>query len=513
MNWQLASMAVLAAVFSTLAFRWTVPWALYVGWVDHPSTRRRHPRPTPVVGGLTILTGWYLAIGGYLFLNPDWRLAHGSSLYPILAAALLFSLLGLADDRFGLSARLRLVIEFVVVAALLVCVPELHSFCLQWQERVGLLVWPAVAVWMVGLANALNLVDGLDGLAGGISLLSGGSLLVLSLRFGAASDLSSIILALLIPCVAGFLVYNWTPARVFLGDNGSLPIGLLLATASLIGPIQGRSVGQVGSLLLMMGYPMLDMGLCTLRRIRHKNKIFKADRGHLHHRLQRMGLSVSQVVRVILSLTLYLQLCAFCLIEFMRASSIQRSPELHRTSLIFMVLVCFSLLYLFYLLRLTEQTRISRVSRRHSDQIGRTREGYPRLQNCMIARVNVGPLFESGLFEERERLRDVVSSLNLMIESAVGKRDAVFMQEQTLHIVFFDLRPTDENRRQVEAMLYRKLAGFQALFDIQYATSELKVTFEHRDFYLNDGANLPLLSPEIWSEVPMSARASRVANS
>lgn len=486
MNTILVLHVLLGFALTSAAFLISIPLAKKYGWVDHPSSRRRHQMPMPMVGGVTVFFCWLLLLASYLFWSstPD---SGPISSYAVAAVAVIaFSLLGLYDDFRGASPRLKLIIELVIVIGVMIGVKEVRDFCLVWQGRMGILVWPIMAIWLVGVSNAVNLVDGLDGLAGGISMMILLTLAVLAFQFQAAMSL--VLVALLGPCLLAFLWRNWSPAQVFLGDNGSLPLGFVLALSAVTGPVETASYTQAFALIVTLGYPVLDMGLCTIRRIRHKAPIFKADRGHLHHRFLRMGLSVRSVVTLIVSVTLYLQLCAFCIIEFSRSHDYPFGPRWVLINSVFLGAVASSLFYFLYFLKVLEQTRISRLSPGPGSISIIERRAQPRFEHCLLAKVHLEPLFESGLFEEKARFDGVLRALNFLVESILQNRGTYFLSRRIMHLVFFEKENTAENRDAINDLLTEKLAIFRSLYGIQYSAVNLRVTFDSQDYFVNVGA-------------------------
>lgn len=475
MNVFLISAGIFAFLLARFAFARAIPWARTAGWVDHPSSRRRHSQPMPVVGGITLLACWLAACAGYVLMDSAFRAAHAQSLLVASLGIAAFCLLGLYDDLRGASPRLKLFLEFLIVAGVMLGMREVREFCAVWELRIGPVAWPLTAIWLVGVSNAINLVDGLDGLAAGISATIALCLAALAFQFEAA--LSFMMLVLLLPCLAAFLSQNWAPARVFLGDNGSLPIGFILGLSAVSGPVESASFVQVLGLIVMLGYPLLDMGLCTLRRLRHKAPIFKADRGHLHHRFLRMGIGVRSVVTLILAMTTYLQLCAFGIIEFSRSHEYPFGQKWMLINSVFFSAVASSLFYFLYFLKLLEQTRISELSTSLSSNA--TPE--PAFKRCLVAKVHLDPLFEAGLFEEKARLESVLRTLNFLVESILQSKGTYFLSKRVMNLIFVGKEDNVENREEIRDLLTEKLGIFQSLFGIQYSSADLKITFDTQD--------------------------------
>jgi UDP-N-acetylmuramyl pentapeptide phosphotransferase/UDP-N-acetylglucosamine-1-phosphate transferase len=288
------------------------------GWLAHPGPRRHHRTPTPTVGGLAMLGGLAGALLLSLALAPL-DLALQRSPYEMLRLGLLFAgaaivaLISFIDDLHDLSAGLRLVIHF---AAALVAVgpylwdhtlyPDasgapteargiiLTAFNFPFVEQVhlhNLSPWLALAatlIWIVGIQNMLNWVDGLDGLAAGVTLIAA---LVLALH---ALNLGQITIALLplalAGACAGFLPFNFHPARIFMGDVGAMVLGYVLAVSAIIGG------AKLATALLVLGVPLIDMAWLIVSRLLHGRSSAAGGRDHLHLRLMDMGMSQRQVV-------------------------------------------------------------------------------------------------------------------------------------------------------------------------------------------------------------------------
>jgi len=441
----------------------------------------------PMVGGVSILIAWLLVGSTYLLFSSTANAEFGWSFLMIAIGAAALCALGLFDDLKGMKPWAKLPIEFLVAILVLYTVPELREYCEGWYPRLGYAAWPLVAIWIVGVSNAINLVDGLDGLAGGISALILASIALLS--WGSGNSLSFLISATLFAGVLAFLIRNWAPASVFLGDNGSLPLGFLIAVSTLCGPIATGSYVEVAALLAMLGYPILDMGMCTWRRLRAHNPIFKADRGHLHHRLLRMNLTPVRVVILILGLTTYLQLGGFVMIELARSESLRAGFRLAEAFGVLLGLIVAGISVPVYFLFVMERTRTGLLK----DSL--SKESMPSygppvflFEECLVARVNLQPLLDAGLSEEKNRIGEVMRSLRLMVESILKEGDVYFMKNAILHIMFDGKARDKQARLQTLRNLEKKLEDFQSLFGLQYSSSNLRVQWEMQDILAENGA-------------------------
>lgn len=284
-------------VLST-AFTWYLRGlATRRGWVRKFDSDRHVGPQVPRLGGvslflafnlsLVILVAVYFAAGR----NPVYLLAE---VVKFLPAAWLIFLLGLADDIWGLKAWMKFVVQ--IIAAVLVYSQGLSAGALglgegsAWYTAVSLGV---TVLWVVGITNAFNLIDGLDGLAAGSALFSTVAVLMVALLSG---NRANIILTLgLAACILGFLRFNFNPASIFLGDSGSLTIGFLLSAIALSG-MKSPTLVAVALPLVACGLPIVDTGISVVRRIIRGKPIFEADKDHIHHKLMGLGLSTKQTV-------------------------------------------------------------------------------------------------------------------------------------------------------------------------------------------------------------------------
>lgn len=274
---------IVAFLVAWLATDRLLPWvgrfAQHLGCFDPPGERKVHREPIPRLGGVAIACGLALALGAIELLSPG-AIAPGSApLRGLLAGASVVFLLGLADDLRPLPARLKLGVQAIAAAmAIGLGLPGASA----WPMWAMPLAW----VWLVGVTNAINLVDGLDGLAGTLSLVAAAALALLAWSAGLTA--SGLLAVAVLGALAGFLRYNWHPARIFMGDSGSLLLGFSLAALSLVWLSEAPQPALLTPLLLL-GVPLLDTAMAMVRRARARRPIFAPDRAHLHHRLLASG--------------------------------------------------------------------------------------------------------------------------------------------------------------------------------------------------------------------------------
>lgn len=282
----------LAGVIGWAATPFLIRLAPRIGAVDGPNHRKVHTCSMPCLGGAAIYAGFVIGLlaSGQLEARTTALLAGGTAVF----------LLGVADDLFELSPRLKLAGQ--IAAALLIVLLGVQVEFLTHPlsgEAIELGFWaiPLTVLWIVGVTNAVNLIDGLDGLAGGVSVLAAVTLAVVAWREGEAAVASwALILA---ASTLGFLRYNFYPARIFMGDSGAMFLGFNLAAMSVLGLTKSATALSLVIPFVILGIPILDTFFAIVRRLAQGQPVFRADKEHLHHCLLAMGLSHRQTVLVI----------------------------------------------------------------------------------------------------------------------------------------------------------------------------------------------------------------------
>ena len=289
-------------------------FAFKIGAIDIPKDNRRmHKKPTPRIGGLAIIFG--LTVATLCFAQPS------RQLYGTLAGAAIIAVMGVIDDCKNLPAKLKFVIQ--IIAALVVVFagdikidvftnPNFLSDNPYWVLPEWLSVTLTV-IWIVFITNAVNFIDGLDGLAAGVSAIMSISLVFISIRVGEYS-IAILGIALMGSCF-GFLPFNFNPAKIFMGDTGSTFLGFMLATLSIQGVFKSYAVISFAVPLLILGLPLFDALFAMIRRILRGQSPMTADRGHLHHRLVDMGFSQKQTVFILYAISGVLGITAVLLAE------------------------------------------------------------------------------------------------------------------------------------------------------------------------------------------------------
>ncbi len=258
--------------------------------VDHPDgDRKLHLRPIPRIGGIPIALSYAAALGLMLLFAPEGariRIQHEHLLWALLPATGLIFLTGLIDDLIGLRPWQKLAGQ-AVAAALAV---SLGARMATLHGATGYKHWAELLLsflWLVGCTNAVNLIDGLDGLASGVGLFATGTTLIAAILQGNTGLAMATIP--LVGCLLAFLRYNFAPASVFLGDSGSLTIGFMLGCFGLIWSQRSGSLLGMVAPLMALALPLVDVGLSISRRFMRSRPIFGADRGHVHHMVLALG--------------------------------------------------------------------------------------------------------------------------------------------------------------------------------------------------------------------------------
>lgn len=329
MGWILLVMGLAAFALATTLTPLAMWVAVRTGVVDLPGGRKQHRREVPYGGGLSLyLAVWITVLAGlfaawrYYQSPPVWLPdsvavhlagvhAKAPQLLVILAGATIVMLLGLVDDKLGLPARLKLAVQ-VMVAVLLVLAGVRATIFIKFRLLTDLIT----VIWIVGLINAFNFLDNMDALSAGCGLVIAALFLVVSIQTG--QYFVGAMLVVLAGALAGFLLYNRPPARVFLGDAGSYLLGYMLAVLSVVFTFTEapRPLIPIALPLLIFAIPIYDSASVVLIRLRERRNPFEADRRHFSHRLVALGMSEREAVFTIHLLTLALGLSATLLHVF-----------------------------------------------------------------------------------------------------------------------------------------------------------------------------------------------------
>lgn len=301
------------AVAAVVAFALTPivkSFAQKVGAIDVPKDERRmHKEPIPLLGGLAIFFAFILSV--LLFADID-RQVQG-----MLLGSVVIVVLGIVDDVMPLKAWFKFIIQIIAAGIAvyygniigILSNPNIFSSNPYWD--LGVLAIPITILWIVAITNSVNLIDGLDGLAVGVSAINSGCLLVIALMVSEGNV--ALLMAALVGACVGFIPYNLNPAKIFIGDTGATFLGYILAVVSIQGLFKFYAVISFAVPFLILGVPIFDTVFAFARRILKGKNPMSPDRGHVHHRLIDMGFNQKQSVAILYVITAILGLSAVVL--------------------------------------------------------------------------------------------------------------------------------------------------------------------------------------------------------
>jgi UDP-GlcNAc:undecaprenyl-phosphate GlcNAc-1-phosphate transferase len=305
----LSSLA-LSLIFTPLVINLCVSW----GVLDHPGGRKVHTGPIPRAGGVAIILSYGLA---FALLVTSRAKAGGliwearNSIFQLIPAAALVFLAGLIDDVKGLKPATKLFAE--VVAALAAYVAGVHLNMIGGHALSPWLSLPATVIWLVVCTNALNLIDGVDGLACGVGLFATATAM---LAAGVQHNINLAFAVIpLFGALLGFMGYNYNPAKIFLGDSGSLFVGFLLGCFGIIWSQRSPTLLAMTAPMMVFALPLLETVLAIVRRFLTNNPIFSADRNHIHHRLLDRGLTPPKVVLLLYACCAVGSICSVAVVS------------------------------------------------------------------------------------------------------------------------------------------------------------------------------------------------------
>jgi exopolysaccharide biosynthesis WecB/TagA/CpsF family protein len=289
----------LVPVISRLAKRYRL--------VDSPGPRKVHHTPIPRIGGIVFIVSTLVLILPMFFLDNDIGQAFREArteFITLLAGASFIFVIGLIDDLYSVRPNIKFLC--IVGASLAICASGATirsiSFGPWFELEFGWLAWPLAVIWITTITIGMNFIDGLDGLAGGIAAIVCGTILVLALW--TSQTVIAVLMLALLGSVTGFIFFNFHPAKIFMGDSGSMFLGFMIGAGSLV--CQAKTCTLVGLALpfLVMGVPILDAGFTMIRRaVIYRRSIFSSEMGHIHHYLLGIGLPQQTVVVIIYAVT------------------------------------------------------------------------------------------------------------------------------------------------------------------------------------------------------------------
>lgn len=282
-----------------------IKFAKRFGFMDIPKDNRRmHNKPIPLVGGLAM----YITLVACVFIfTKVLKITLSSELIGLLVGSTVIVISGLIDDKVGLSPKKKIVFQLIAGMCLIIGGVRIEFF--NNPLNVGdpfiyikYLSIPITLFWITGITNTINLIDGLDGLAAGVSMICSISLMFIAYKLGFMQV--AIIAAILAGACLGFLPFNFNPAKIFMGDTGALFLGFVLSYISIEGVMKSVAILTIIVPVLILGVPVFDTAFAMVRRKLSGKSMVEADKGHLHHRLLAMGLSQRQTVLVLYTISI-----------------------------------------------------------------------------------------------------------------------------------------------------------------------------------------------------------------
>ncbi|QDP41603.1 glycosyltransferase family 4 protein [Radiobacillus deserti] len=269
--------------------------AIKIGAVDKPDERKVHKGVMPRLGGLAIIISFFL---GFIVFTPDIEKA-----WPILAGGLIITITGVLDDILQLSAKTKLLGQLMAAIVTVLGGIQIEFITVPFGDRVefGYLAIPITIIWIVGITNAINLIDGLDGLAAGVSSIA--LLTISGMAIVMGNPFVAFIGLLMLGSTLGFLIYNFYPAKLFMGDTGALFLGYMISVLSIMGLFKNVTLFSLMVPIIILGVPILDTSFAIIRRLIQRKPFSAPDKLHLHHCLIRLGYSHRQAVIVIYALS------------------------------------------------------------------------------------------------------------------------------------------------------------------------------------------------------------------
>jgi len=300
----------LGSLFLALVITPVIIWlARRLKAADHPGARTVHKKPVPRIGGVAIFVSMICITIAVLFLSNvigDTFRGILPELIVLLSAAGFMFFVGLIDDirTKGLRARIKFLAQ--LAAAIAVCAVGIRVKSVAVADWLtidfGWFSWPLTLLWIVGITNAINLSDGLDGLAAGISAIVCGVIAIFAIYSGQV--VMAVLMLALLGSLTGFLFFNFNPAKIFMGDSGSMFLGFTIASSSVMCATKSSALVGLALPVLVLGIPIFDTLFSMLRRFLERRSMFAPDRSHFHHKLLDLGLKQRHAVIVIYAVTL-----------------------------------------------------------------------------------------------------------------------------------------------------------------------------------------------------------------
>ncbi len=291
---------VIAYIFGVFLVPLVIAFSKKEGLVDLPNERKIHKIPVSRLGGVAIWTSTMLTFLCLVFMS---YYPYGSLLSGILLGSSLMFLLGLVDDVYNLNAKFKLFIQLSIATIVYLLGVKIHSVPFFGGVDLGFWSYPITLLWIVGISNAVNFIDGVDGLAGSVITVNSITLAIIAISMTPSNPIVALIGFILAGSMLAFLTYNFNPAKIFMGDSGALFSGFLLATISIVGVMKAATL----TLLLpfvVLAVPIMDIVFSSTRRICKGKSPFVADAEHIHHKLLHAGFSQKKTVLILTSVAI-----------------------------------------------------------------------------------------------------------------------------------------------------------------------------------------------------------------
>ncbi len=262
-----------------------------------PNERKIHKKPVSRLGGIAIWSSTMLTFLLLVFLS---YYPYGSLLSGILLGGSLMFLLGLVDDVYNLNAKFKLFIQIAIVTIVYLLGVKIDTIINPFGGvfELGWLSYPITLLWIVGICNAVNFIDGVDGLAGSVITVNSITLAIVAVSMTPSNSISALIAFILAGSMLAFLAYNFNPAKIFMGDSGALFAGFLLASLSITGVMKTATLA-IFLPFVVLAVPIIDITFSSLRRILKGTSPFVADSEHIHHKLLKAGFSQNNTVAIL----------------------------------------------------------------------------------------------------------------------------------------------------------------------------------------------------------------------
>ena len=294
--------AIISYIIGVFIVPMVISFSKKEGLVDIPNERKIHKVPISRLGGVAIWTSTMLTFLVLILLS---YYPYGSLLSGILLGSSLMFLLGLIDDVYNLNAKFKLFIQLAAATMVYLLGVQIDTIYNPFGGvfHLGILSYPITMLWIVGISNAVNFIDGVDGLAGSVITVNAIALALIAVAISPSNSISALIGFILAGSMLAFLTFNFNPAKIFMGDSGALFSGFLLATLSVSGVMKGAALAVILP-FIVLAVPIMDITYSSLRRILRGQSPFVADADHIHHKLLKAGFSQRKTVLILTSVAI-----------------------------------------------------------------------------------------------------------------------------------------------------------------------------------------------------------------